>query len=85
MGSAYRVEFSGDLSIKLEEDVPFLRTGIGYLAPRQKRKYQLGIASNLDLNGLTQKSLKITVTYRDSVSQKYKEPFCLNFREHFGG
>ena len=91
VGSAYGVEFSGDLSIKLnntrslEKEVPILRTGISYLAPRQKRKYQLGKASDLHINELKQKPLKITVTYKDSVNKKYKEPFCLNFREHFGG
>ena len=91
VGSAYGVEFSGDFSIKLnntrslEKEVPILRTGISYLAPRQKRKYQLGKASDLHINELKQKPLKITVTYKDSVNKKYKEPFCLNFREHFGG
>ena len=88
---AYTIEFSGDLSIKLddtrslEEGVPFLRAGIGYLVPGQKRKYHIGTESQLDIDELKQKPPIIDVTYKDSVNQKYKEPFCLNFREHFCG
>ena len=89
-GPAYVVGFITDLSTRLDdtrslEEVPFLRTGIGYLAPGQKRKYHLGTAPQLDINELKQKPPKIAVTYKDSMSQEYKEQFCLNFCEHFGG
>ena len=91
MGSAYDVRFDTDLSFSLPsnrslEDVPFFQHGIRYLPPRQNRKYLLGHEWHINnqFDELMQKQFEIEVTYKDSVSKKYKNCFCLDFREHSG-
>ena len=86
-GTAYDVKFPSDLSFKLGSNPPleealFLRHGIGYLLPGQRREYNLNDSPPLDFNDLTPRELKIVVTYKDSMSKKYERRFCIKFREY---
>ena len=86
-GAAYDVKFTTDLSFYLDEnkpleEVPFLRYGISYLQPGQRRKGNLNEFSLLKVDEIRQKRLKIAVTYKDAMSKKYERCFCLDFREH---
>ena len=89
MGPAYDVEFPTDLSFTFPDqrslgDVPFLRYGIRYLPPGQNRKHCIADDRIRGFEELMQKQLKIEVTYKDSMSKKYQNCFCLDFREHSG-
>ena len=89
MAPAYDVEFNTDLSFSLPgfctlRDVGFLEFGIRYLPPGQKRQYFLGNPRHGGFNALMEKHIEISVTYKDSVNEKYDNCFCLDFREHSG-
>ena len=62
-------------------DIPFLRYGIGYLAPGKERTECLGTKSQLNLDELKH---TITVTYQDSRKKEYKKCFPLDFRSLWG-
>ena len=89
MAPAYDVEFTTDLTVDLPgalslRDIGFLEFGVRYLPPGQKRKSFLGNRLYGGFNALMQKQLKIAVTYKDSVDEKYDECFYLDFQEYRG-
>ena len=87
VGPAYDVNFTTDFSFSIGSnrtlaDVRFLERGIRYLPPRKKRVHRLGNWSDAGFPEVMKKQLEITVTYKDSLAEKYEEHFCLDFREH---
>ena len=83
-GAAHGVEFSTDLSFKIDglhslEDVGFIKDGISYLQPKGKMGFTLILADRL--RELKETPLKISVTYKDSDSEKYPDCFLLKFGE----
>ena len=89
MAPAYDVEFTTDLTVDLPgalslRDIGFLEFGVRYLPPRQKRKYFLGNRLYGGFDALMQKQLKIAVTYKGSVDEKYDKCFYLDFQEYRG-
>ena len=82
-GPARDIEFRDVPPIRIHpglplEYFPFLRYGIGYLAPGEKKTVHLGAKSQMNRNEIEH---KITVTYRDSRKTKYEDSFILDFRE----
>ena len=89
-GPAYGVKFATDLSFRLDVtrslggEVRLLERGIHYLPPEKKREFRLSHGSYPEHNELMQRQIEITTAYKDSMDEKYEEPFCLDFREHSG-
>lgn len=87
-GAARDIRFQTNLSFKPDgeralEDVSFLRNGIDYLGPGQKREHFL--VSIIDkLDDLKKTPLEIGVTYTDSVKKVYQRDFHLDFGENDG-
>ena len=85
---ARNVQFQTDFSFKPDgeralEDVSFLRNGIDYLGPGQKKEHFLvSVIGKLD--DLKKTPLEIGVTYRDSVKRTYQRAFHLDFGENDG-
>ena len=87
-GAARNVQFQADLSFKPDgeralEDVSFLRNGIDYLGPGQKKEHFL-VSVIGKLNELKKTPLEIGVTYTDSVKSTYQCAFHLDFGEEEG-
>lgn len=87
-GAARDIRFQTNLSFKPDgeralEDVSFLRNGIGYLGPGQKREHFL--VSIIDkLDDLKKTPIEIGVTYTDTLKKVYQCAFHLDFGENDG-
>ena len=87
-GAARDIRFQTNLSFKPDgeralENVSFLRNGIDYLGPGQKREHFLvSIIGKLD--DLKKTPIEIGVTYTDSVKKVYQHDFHLDFGENDG-
>ncbi len=88
VGPAYGVEFTTDLSFRLDDtrslgkEVRILERGLRYFLPGKKREFLLSHGSYPGHNELMQSQLEIAAAYKDSVNKNYEECFCLDFREH---
>ena len=87
-GAARNVQFQTDLSFKPDgeralEDVNFLRNGIDYLGPGQKKGHFL-VSVIGKLSELKKTPLEIGVTYTDSVEMAHQRAFHLDFGENEG-
>ena len=71
----------GDKSLQDANLLNLVNLGIGYFPPGRQRKCLLANEVMAGFSDLMQKQLKITTTYKDSASRKYKNSFCLDFRE----
>ena len=87
-GSARDIQFQTDLSFKPDgeralEEVGFLKNGIDYLGPGQKKEHFL-VSVIGKLNELKETPLDIGVTYADSVKSTHQRAFHLDFGENEG-
>ena len=87
-GAARNIQFQTDLSFKPDgeralEDVSFLKNGIDYFGPGQKREHFL-VSVIGKLNDLKETPIEIGVTYTDSMKRTYQRAFHLNFGENDG-
>ncbi len=87
VGPAYHIKFDTELSFPISgrrslSEVRFLSTGINYMPPGENREQSVGHGSHNDFNNFMQSSLKISVSYQDSMNELYEESFSLDFREH---
>ena len=84
-GFASNVKFTGDLSFQpLYQNLPLkhmgiFKNGIDNLPPGKKIEIPL-----FHTQKIPQKSLNITVTYTDSMKNKYTEAFLLEFNKWIG-
>ena len=88
-GPAYHIRIKTDLSFlihgsndparKTLRDVGFLKDGINYLHPGGKRARSLSLSHRL--KELEETPLNISVTYKDSEENEYRDCFCLDFGE----
>ena len=86
-GPAHDVRFKTDLSFSADgetrlEEVRFLRDGINYLQPGGNRDCFL--SSLVNRPDLFEKSLEISVTYKDSMNKEHERCFLLDFGEGEG-
>ena len=83
VGPARKVEFEGDLSFKTQEstslkEIDFIKNGIDALAPGQmeRKGIPLELRSHEEYP-----PVKITVIYKDSMGEDYKDKFILDFND----
>lgn len=83
LGPAYNLEFKVIEDFQLPKrklsEVGFIKNGINYFSPKQRMR--LWIASFKEDKNLGEKSIKLEVTYVNSLSEKFIRTFILNFSQ----